>query len=99
MTAVLMDFVPELVAFNGICWKAYTRQLMPVAATSKRLAVLALYKEFQRDIPHYGGDEAGWIEFAIKTFETMPPRHNGTSIPACANRRNRSGLGRISERD
>ena len=68
--------------FNGICWKAYTRQLMPVAATSQRLAVLGLYKEFHRDIPLYGRAKASWIEFAIKTFETMPPRHHGKSIPS-----------------
>ena len=68
--------------FTGICWKAYTRQLMPMAATSRRLAVLALYKEFQRDIPHYGPTEASWVAFAIKTFETMPPRHHGEPIPA-----------------
>lgn len=68
--------------FNGICWKAYTRQLMPVVVTSKRLAVLALYKEFQRDTPQYGRSEAGWTAFTIKTFQTMPPRNNGTSIPA-----------------
>lgn len=68
--------------FEGICWQAYTRQLMPLAAISERLAVLTLYKEFQRDIPHYGAAEASWVEFAVRTFETMPPRHNGTSIPA-----------------
>ncbi|MGB7345966.1 MAG: hypothetical protein WBD20_17240 [Pirellulaceae bacterium] len=68
--------------FNGICWKAYTRQLMPLAQTSKRIGVLALYKEFGRDIPHYGRDEASWVEFAIKTFQTMPPLRDGTSIPA-----------------
>ncbi len=68
--------------FNGICWKAYTRQLMPVANTCKRVAVLAPYKEFQRDTPHYGSAEASWVEFAIGTFETMPPRHHGTAIPA-----------------
>lgn len=67
--------------FNGICWKAYTRQLIPVADTSERVAVLAPYKDFQRDIPRYGA-EASWIAFAIKTFETMPPRHNGTAISA-----------------
>ena len=49
---------------------------------SERLAVLALYKEFQRDIAHYGAAEASWVEFAIKTFATMPPMHNGKAIPA-----------------
>ena len=68
--------------FNGICWKAYTQQLMPLADMSERLAVLALYKEFQRDIPHYGSADASWVEFAVNTFKTMPPRHDGTAIPA-----------------
>ena len=68
--------------FNGICWKAYTRQLMPVAATSKRIGVMATYKQFQRAIAHYGDAEASWVAFAIKTFQTMPPRHGGKTIPA-----------------
>lgn len=68
--------------FGGICWKAYTRQLMPVSVTCKRLAVLAPYKEFQRDLPLYGPAEASWISFAIRTFQTMPPRHQGKAIPA-----------------
>jgi hypothetical protein len=67
--------------FNGICWKAYTQQLMPLSDMSKRLAVLALYKEFQRDIPYYGVTEASWVEYAVRSFETMPPRHDGTAIP------------------
>lgn len=68
--------------FTGICWKAYTRQLMPLSKVSKRVAVLALYKEFQRDLPIYGPDEASWIEFAVKSFTTMPPRNNGAAIRA-----------------
>jgi hypothetical protein len=68
--------------FNGICWKAYTRQLMPVAETSERIGVLATYKQFQRNIAHYGDAEARWVAFAIKTFQTMPPRHSGKAIPA-----------------
>lgn len=67
--------------FNGICWKAYTRQLMPVAATSRRLAVLATYKQFQRDAARYGA-KASWVEFAINTFVTMPPKHGGKAISA-----------------
>ena len=68
--------------FNGICWKAYTRQLMPVAETSDRLAVLATYKQFQRDTSRYGKGEASWVEFALKTFKSMPPKHGGKAIPA-----------------
>ena len=68
--------------FKGICWKAYTRQLMPVAKACDRIAVLALYKEFQRDTPRYGSDTASWVEFAISTFESIPPQHHGTAIPS-----------------
>ena len=68
--------------FDGICWKAYTRQLMPVAATSNRIAVLATYKQFQRDVARYGKAEASWVGFALETFETLPPKHGGKSIPA-----------------
>ena len=67
--------------FSGICWKAYTRQLMPVAETSTRLAVLATYKQFQRDIPRYGKAEASWVKFALETFKTIPPKHGGKAIP------------------
>lgn len=51
--------------FDGICWKAYTRQLMPVAVTCKHIGVLATYKQFQRDDARYGVDEASWVGFAI----------------------------------
>ncbi|MFK7735031.1 MAG: hypothetical protein AB8B50_03320 [Pirellulaceae bacterium] len=68
--------------FKGICWKAYTRQLMPVAETSRRIGVLAIYKQFQRDLPIYGETEASWVGFAVKTFQDMPPRHNGQAVPA-----------------
>ena len=64
--------------FNGICWKAYTRQLMPVAATNNRIAVLATYKQFQRDVARY--PEASWVHFALKTFGTVPPKHGGKAI-------------------
>lgn len=68
--------------FKGICWKAYTRQLMPVSKASKRVAVLALYKEFQRDLPIYGTAEASWVNYAIRTFQTMPPQQGGEPIAA-----------------
>jgi hypothetical protein len=67
--------------FRGICWKAYTRQLMPVAAASPRLAVLTPYVALQRDLPVYAG-EAAWIAQAVTSFQTMPPRHQGTAIEA-----------------
>ncbi len=68
--------------FDGICWKAYTRQLMPVSATSKRIGVMVTYQQFERDLAQYGEAEASWVGFAIKTFQTMPPRHGGKPIPS-----------------
>ena len=56
------------------------RQLMPIAVTSKRIAVMATYKQFQRDIPQYGKAEASWVRFVVKTFETMPPKNKGKAI-------------------
>jgi hypothetical protein len=67
--------------FNGICWKAYTRQLMPVQQTSKRLAVLVPFRAFQRDLPIYG-PQAGWIQHAIASFAEMPPEHGGEAVSA-----------------
>ena len=66
--------------FQGICWRAYTKQLMPVAKQSARLGVLLPYRAFQRDLPIYG-HEAGWLMHAVKSFQTMPVRHRGAPIP------------------
>ncbi|MDA1051958.1 MAG: hypothetical protein O3C40_15945 [Planctomycetota bacterium] len=67
--------------FKGICWKAYTQQLMPVAKRSPMLGVLLTYREFQRDLPIYG-QQAGWITHAVKSFQTMPAIHDGDPIPS-----------------
>ncbi|MEO8494270.1 MAG: hypothetical protein ABI614_04315 [Planctomycetota bacterium] len=67
--------------FKGICWKAYTQQLMPVAAQCQTLGVLLPYQAFQRDLPMYG-DEAGWITHAVKSFQTMPAVQSGKPIAA-----------------
>ena len=65
--------------FHGICWKAYTEQLMPVAKQCETLGVLLPYRAFQRDTPVYG-QPAGWITSAVKSFQMMPTRHNGIAI-------------------
>jgi hypothetical protein len=65
--------------FDGICWKAYTRQLAALEQTCNELGVLVPYRAFQRDIPIYG-EEAGWILHAVKSFSTMPPKHGGKPI-------------------
>ncbi|MGE3778086.1 MAG: hypothetical protein AB7F89_12940, partial [Pirellulaceae bacterium] len=67
--------------FQGICWKAYTRQLAPLAEGSKQLGVLLPFRAFERDLPLYG-DKAGWIRHALASFQSMPPRHGGKSIAA-----------------
>jgi hypothetical protein len=65
--------------FKGICWKAYTKQLMPVAAGSPQIGVLLLYQEFGQDTPHYK-QPAGWIQHALAGFATMPPKNGGRAI-------------------
>lgn len=67
--------------FKGICWKAYCKQLTPLAEQSKQIGVLLPFRAFQRDVSIYG-DKAGWIRHALKTFQSMPPRHGGKSITA-----------------
>jgi len=67
--------------FQGLCWKAYTAQLMPVGQEAEKIAVLLPYLDFQQDVPVYG-EKAGWIKHALESFTTMPPRHGGTAIPA-----------------
>jgi hypothetical protein len=67
--------------FDGICWKAYTKQLMPLQQACDKLAVLLPFREFNRDLPIYG-ERAGWIRHAIDSFEKIPPQHGGDKIPA-----------------
>jgi hypothetical protein len=67
--------------FKGICWKAYCRQLAPVAEQSPRLGALLLYKEFQRDLSEYG-EPAGWISWGVKSFQAMPKREGTRPIEA-----------------
>ena len=65
--------------FNGICWKAWNRQLQPVAEQSDRIAVLMPFRMFERDSPRYG--EAGaWIGHALKMFQSMPVKQNSKPI-------------------
>jgi hypothetical protein len=65
--------------FKGICWKAYSRQLAPLAAESDEIGVLLLYKQFQRDLPEYR-EPAGWVWRALRSFETMPPKNGGKAV-------------------
>jgi hypothetical protein len=67
--------------FEGTCWRVYTKQLMPVAKQCPRLGVLAPYRAFGRDLPRYERT-AGWVQHAMGTFQSMPPRRDGTAIDA-----------------
>lgn len=67
--------------FEGICWKAYTSQLMPVAERCQRLGALLLYKSLQRDLSRYG-PRGSWIPVGLETFRTMPPKRGGKAISA-----------------
>lgn len=67
--------------FKGTCWKAWTKQLMPLAKESDQVGVLLPFREFPRDLPVYG-EKAGWISHAVKSFQDMPPRRGGTAVPA-----------------
>ena len=66
--------------FQGICWKAFTQQLMPVMEQTEQLGVLLPYKAFERDLAVYG-DEAAWIKHALRSFEIMPPTRGGKAVP------------------
>jgi len=65
--------------YKGICWKAYTRQLMPLADESPVIGVLGLYKLFGQDTPIYK-QPAEWVRAAARGFQTMPPQHGGRAI-------------------
>jgi hypothetical protein len=40
--------------FRGLCWKAWSVQLMPVAQEFQTVGVLLPYRAFQRDLSVYG---------------------------------------------
>ncbi len=65
--------------FKGICWKAYTKQLMPLSEGSPQIGVLLLYQEFGQDSSAYK-EPAGWIHHSLAGFATMPPKHGGKAI-------------------
>jgi hypothetical protein len=65
--------------FKGICWKAYTRQLKPLAEQSPTIGALLFYKEFGQDTKAYR-EPAGWVGHALRGFATMPPKHGGRAV-------------------
>jgi len=67
--------------FAGICWKAFSKQLAAIDADSSRIGIACFYREFDRDLPRYGG-EGGWIKTAIQSLEVMPPKREGRAVRA-----------------
>ena len=67
--------------FTGTCWYELTRQLMPVASESKRIGVLATYKELRQDGPGFDST-AGWVKSALHSLSEMPPKRKGTAVEA-----------------
>ena len=66
--------------FEGACWKAFSRQLDLVATKVDHIGVACFYKEFDRDLERYG-QEAGWVKFALQSFESMPKLRDGKGVP------------------
>ncbi|MCA9213872.1 MAG: hypothetical protein KDB27_12460 [Planctomycetales bacterium] len=67
--------------YDGICWKAYVKQLAPLAQANKHIGALAPYRAFKRDLPIYG-EPCGWIRFVVESFAEMPKRHGADGIDA-----------------
>jgi hypothetical protein len=67
--------------YDGLCWKEWTRQLMPLARQTDRIGVLSLVQTFDRELPRYG-THAAWIRHAVASFAQMPPQRGGEPIPA-----------------
>ena len=67
--------------FDGICWKSYTEQLMPMYKEGGIVAPLILPGEFHRLEANWGKD-SGWTGHALKSFQMMPPLRGGKAIPA-----------------
>ncbi|MBM4001706.1 MAG: hypothetical protein FJ295_00245 [Planctomycetes bacterium] len=67
--------------FDGICWRAFSKQLAPLAEVSPTIGVLALYRLFDRDRPRYG-PPAGWVGHALESLQSMPPIRDGEAVPA-----------------
>ena len=65
--------------YEGICWKAFTKQLDLVATKAKRVGVACFFKEFERDLKRYGA-KASWVRTALLSFEAMPKARNGKGL-------------------
>lgn len=75
------DVCCGVACFEGRCWKDFTQQLDPLAKVAPQVGVACFYKAFQRDLPRYG-KPAGFIEYAIDSFQTMPQKRKGVGVAA-----------------
>jgi hypothetical protein len=66
--------------YAGTCWREWTAQVTPLARESGSMAVLALFREFQRDLPRYGST-GGWVQKALRSFVDMPKRYQVEGVP------------------
>lgn len=66
--------------FRGICWKVFTQQLVPVARTTKTLAVLTTFRKFEHGSLN-PKSRPGWITTALESFQTMPRRYKKQGVP------------------
>lgn len=67
--------------FDGICWQAYTEQLMPVTDRHSIIGVQILAKEFDRATPQFDHGVT-WVRSALGSFQAMPPVRSGRAIAA-----------------
>jgi hypothetical protein len=67
--------------YGGACWREWTAQLMPVAAVSPLLGVLATYRVLHRDLPVYK-EPAAWVARAVAFFKDMPARYQKEGVAA-----------------
>lgn len=65
--------------FDGICWKAWTRQLSAIEQVSPVLGVSCFFKAHERNLPRFG-ETAAWIKSAVSFFETVPAKKKSSSV-------------------
>lgn len=65
--------------FEGICWKAWTRQLSAIEQISPVLGVSCFFNAHERDLPRYG-ETAAWTRSAVSFFETVPAKKKSTPV-------------------
>ncbi len=68
--------------YSGLCWKESTREMEAVAReASGSIALLLTEKSFRRELPVFKA-AGGWPAFALRHFETIPPKYGRSPIPS-----------------